>query len=157
MNKRILVIANETTEGSELYEAIRSRTRRDGKVLVIAPALNSRLRYWCSDEDRARQAAQARLGESLRRLAGAGIQADGRVGDADPLQATADALVSFTADEVIISTNPTRRPHWLARNLVERARTRFALPIVHVVADSVSGRDSVLDSRVALGRTLAAA
>jgi len=132
---RILVIANETVEDSALRRAIRSRVGGDrAEVLVIAPALNSRLRHWVSDEGEARAAAASRVRGCLDRLAAAGIRARGLVGDSDPLQAIADGLRLFSADALVISTHPEQRSHWLARDLAGRARARFSLPIVHVVA-----------------------
>jgi hypothetical protein len=104
-------------------------------VFVVCPALNSKLRHWTSDADAARGAAQARLAESVRRLAEMGIDADGEVGDSDPLQAIEDALRTFGADEIIISTHPEGRSNWLERGVVESARQRFAVPIAHVVVD----------------------
>ena len=47
-------------------------------ILVCTPALNSRLRYWASDEDGARAAAQERLDASLEELRALGIDASGR-------------------------------------------------------------------------------
>ena len=89
-----------------------------------------------SDEDRARAGgAQQRLADSLARLAHAGIDARGEVGDADPVQSIADALRTFGADEVIISTHPEGRSNWLERGVVDTARERFAVPITHVVVD----------------------
>jgi hypothetical protein len=132
--RSILVIANETAGGSVLHEAIRYRTRDDdADVLVVAPALNSRVRHRLSDEDGARRAAEARLEHCLLRLEKAGIRARGRIGDADPLQAIADALHLFPADELVIATHPEARSHWLARNVVGRARAKFRLPVLHVV------------------------
>jgi len=67
--RRVLILANETVEGVELLDAI--RTGDGGKateVLVVAPALNSRLRHWVSDEDRARRDAALRLGAYLQEL-----------------------------------------------------------------------------------------
>jgi hypothetical protein len=56
----VLVIANETVEGEALHEAIHASARDEvSEVLVIAPALNSRVRHWASDEDDARFAAGA--------------------------------------------------------------------------------------------------
>jgi hypothetical protein len=46
-----------------------------------------------------------------------------------------DALRTFGADEIIISTHPEGRSHWLERGVVEKARERFAVPITHVVVD----------------------
>ena len=105
------------------------------EVLVVCPALNSPLRTWTSDEDGARAAAQERLDASLSRLREAGINARGQVGDGDPLQAIEDALRTFGADEVILSTHPEGRSNWLERGVVDGARDRFAVPITHVVVD----------------------
>jgi hypothetical protein len=134
--RRILVIANETVGGGPLREEIRRRSEGyDEKVLVISPALNSPLRHWASDEDGARVQAQARLDTSLTRLREAGVDAKGEVGDAEPLQAMEDALRLFGADEIIISTHPEGRSHWLERGIVDSARERFVVPITHVIVD----------------------
>jgi len=120
----------------------RSRDLR-AEVLVCTPALNSRLRHWTSDEDSARVSAQGRLDASLDRLRSLGIDASGEVGDADPLQAMEDALRTFGADEIIISTHPEGRSHWLERGVVSGARERFAVPITHVVVDLEAEREEV--------------
>ncbi len=134
--RRILVVANETVGGKELLDVLRSKAEgvRE-QVLVVTPALNTPLRHWASDEDAARAAAQARLDASLAQLARDGIDARGEVGDGDPLQAIEDALRSFGADEILISTHPEGRSHWLERNVVSRARERFDVPITHVIVD----------------------
>jgi hypothetical protein len=134
--RRILVIANETVGGHTLRSTIleKSLDVRE-EVLVVTPALNSPIRHWVSDEDGARAAAQERLDRSLAQLAAAGVQARGEVGDGDPLQAIEDALRTFGADEIIISTHPEGRSNWLERGIVENARERFAVPITHVVVD----------------------
>jgi len=133
---RILVVANETVGGRTLRSMIleKSSDVRE-EVLVVTPALNSPLKHWISDEDGARAAAQERLDASLAMLADAGVQARGEVGDGDPLQAMEDALRTFGADEIIISTHPEGRSNWLERGVVEKARERFAVPITHVVVD----------------------
>jgi hypothetical protein len=116
-----------------------------GEVLVVTPALNSPIKHWISDEDEARAAAQERLDASLAKLATAGVQARGEVGDGDPLQAMEDALRTFGADEIIISTHPEGRSNWLEQGLVEKARERFAVPITHVVVDLEREREEVRD------------
>jgi hypothetical protein len=134
--RRILVVANETVGGHTLRSMIleKSLDVRE-EVLVVTPALNSPLRHWVSDEDQARAEAQKRLDASLSALARAGVQARGEVGDGDPVQAMEDALRTFGADEIIISTHPPGRSNWLERGIVEKARERFAVPITHVVVD----------------------
>ena len=134
--RRILVIANETVGGPALLEEIRRRSEDVAEhVLVVVPALNSPLRHWTSDEDGAREAAQKRLEESLASLRSSGVDARGEIGDSDPLQAIEDAIRTFAPDELIISTHPPERSHWLERGVVAGARERFALPVTHVVVD----------------------
>ena len=134
--RRILVVANETVGGDELRDLLGQKAggvRED--VLLVCPALNSKLRTWTSDEDGARAAAQARLDASLARLADVGIQARGEIGDGDPLLALEDALREFPADEIVVSTHPPGRSNWLEQGVVENARLRFDVPVTHVVVD----------------------
>jgi hypothetical protein len=133
---QLLVITNETAEGQVLHDAIvRLAPGPRDRVVVVAPALNSRLRYWLSDEDDARATAEDRLQRCVARLRAAGVSATGRVGDADPLQAMADAMALGPVDEVLIATHPEGASHWLERDLVSRA-LRFVLPVAHVVVVS---------------------
>jgi hypothetical protein len=134
--RRILVIANETVGGSELLHRIRELSEGAlTRVLVVSPALNTPLRHLASDEDPARAAAQERLHRSLARLEQEGIEARGEVGDGDPLQAIDDALRTFGADQIVISTHPEGRSNWLERGVVTGARERYPVPIHHVVVD----------------------
>lgn len=133
---RILVVANETVGGSELRELLRSKAAgMREEVLVVCPALNSKLRTWTSDEDGARSAAQARLDASLARLREEGLAARGEIGDGDPLQALEDALRTFPADEIVISTHPPGRSNWLEAGVVAQAEQRYDVPVTHVVVD----------------------
>ena len=134
--RRILVIANETVQGGALRDRIAEKSKGSRtQVLVVTPALNSPLRHWVSDEDGARDDAAARLAASLGALEAAGIQARGEVGDADPVQALEDACRMFGPDEIIVSTHPEGRSHWLETGVVERAKERVDVPITHVVVD----------------------
>ena len=65
----------------------------------------------------------------------AGVSAQGEIGDGDPIQAIEDALRTFQPDELIVSTHPEGRSHWLERGVVTKARERFDLPVTHVVVD----------------------
>src|SRR4051812_20136516 len=133
---RILVVANETVGGPELLREIRERSEgRTARVLVVCPALNSPLRHWVSDEDAARSAAQQRLDASLESMHAAGVAAEGEIGDGDPIQAIEDAVRTFQPDELIVSTHPEGRSHWLERGVVRKAGERFDLPLTHVVVD----------------------
>jgi hypothetical protein len=144
--RRVLVIANETCAGRALLDEIRYRARGNrSQVLVVAPALSGHVRFWASDIDGAREAAKARLDESLAALASFGIDARGEVGDADPVQAIEDALRTFGADEIIISTHPPGRSNWLERDEVAKARERFPVPVTHVVVDLEAERARPLE------------
>ena len=134
--RRVLVVANETVGGEELMSAIgeialAARTR----FYVVSPALNSRLKTWTSDEDGARAEAQKRLDESLDRLGSVGIEARGSIGDLDPLVAIEDAVRTFHPDEILLSTHPPGRSHWLERGVVQAARDRYDIRVTHVIVD----------------------
>ena len=142
---RLLVVANETVGGRTLCEELtrRAQEREEVEILVVAPALNSPVRHWVSDQDNARAAAAERVRTSVERLGQTGLAVRGEVGDSEPLQAIEDALRSFGADEIVISTHPEGRSNWLEQRLVERAGERFALPITHVVVDLDAEREEV--------------
>ena len=142
--KRILVIANETVAGDTLHAMIRQKSEGyRTNVLVVAPATPSPLQHLASDDEPGRRAARGRVDASLAKLREAGFSAQGQVGDPDPLQAIEDALRTFGPDEIIISTHPEGRSHWLERGIVEHARDRFAVPITHVVVDLEAQRSEV--------------
>jgi hypothetical protein len=141
---RILVIANETIGGKALTDLIHKKSEGvRANVLVVAPARVTPLQHLTSDEDPGRSAAQERLDASLATLRSLGVAASGEVGDAQPLQAIEDALRTFGADEIIISTHPEGRSHWLQIGVVNGARARFAVPVTHVVVDLDGEREDV--------------
>ena len=134
--RRVLVVANETVRGEELLSTISTLALTERtQFLVVCPALNSRLKTFTSDEDPAREAAQARLDVTLARLRSVGIEARGEVGDGDPLVAVDDAMRTFGPNEIVISTHPPGRSNWLERGIVESVRARYDVPVTHVVVD----------------------
>lgn len=144
--ERILVIANETIAGADLHTQIAQMAEDGGQVVVVAPALSSRLKYAFSDVDGPREEAQGRLDDSLALLAKAGIRAQGEVGDANPVRAFEDAMAVHEPDAVIVSTHPEGRSNWLENGVVEKIRDRTELPVTHVVVDSATaaaGHDQV--------------
>jgi hypothetical protein len=131
-DRRILIVANQTCPCPALADAVGARAPAD--VLLVAPALNSRLRHWLSDVDGAVDAAHARLDRAMANLRERGIAADGVVGDSDPLVAIEDALADFSATELIVSTHPPGNSNWLEKDLPERASKRFGLPLTHLIS-----------------------
>ena len=75
--RRVLVISNETVEADILHDTLVAHADAT-EVVVVAPALNTRLRHWLSDEDPAREAAQRRVDGCLAALTRAGVRVDGR-------------------------------------------------------------------------------
>jgi hypothetical protein len=131
----LLVIANRTCPCPTLLDEV---ARRAGDapidVLVVAPALNSRLRHWLSDVDDAVARAHERLELALAELRARGVSAHGEVGDANPLVAIDDALARFPASAIVIATLPPGRSNWLERGLIDKVRARFQLPVTHLVS-----------------------
>jgi nucleotide-binding universal stress UspA family protein len=121
----VLIVALDAVVPPALSEA---------DVLVVAPATNSKLRHWVSDEDAARRRANTLADTLVELLKRDGVRAEGRAGDFDPLLAIADALPAFPADEIVIAGRPARS-NGLER-LASRIRDRFALPIR--IADSLA-------------------
>lgn len=132
---RLLLVANRTCPCPALPGQVLEHVGdAKGEVLVLAPALNSRLRHWVSDVDAAVEAARERMRVTIDELRRHGLTVTGEVGDSDPLQAMADALVGFSASQVIISTWPAGASNWLEKDLPSRAAKRFGLPIHHIVS-----------------------
>src|ERR1044072_3714745 len=134
---RVLVVANETVGGGELLREIGNRCRgRDCEILVGTPALaGSRAEHWASEIDEAIELARQRMELSLIAIGELGLRARGEVGDSDPIMAIEDALRTFPADEILISTHPPDRARWLEHGVVDRAQEQIDLPITHVVVD----------------------
>jgi len=134
---RILVVANQTVGGQSLLNEIEKRSRgRSAEIRVLTPALpTSKLDHWASDTDEATAAAKQRLQVSLDTLEANGLTATGSIGDSDPNVAIRDALATFGADELILSTHPLGRSKWIEHGVVERARGEIDLPMTHVIVD----------------------
>jgi hypothetical protein len=137
--QRILVVLTEAVPASTLRAAIHAQVHDACDVLLVTPALNTRSGHWLADEDRARRSAARRLREVLDELREAGVEAEGIVGDADPIQAIADALTVFPADRVLVVTRPESHPSWLARELVARTAELTSRPVTRIaVGDRIA-------------------
>jgi hypothetical protein len=76
---------------------------------------------------------QERLEAGLAQLRRDGVQAEGTVGDGDPLQAIEDAMRTFGADEIVISTHPSARTGSSATS--SATHETASTSITHVVID----------------------
>lgn len=133
---RVLVVVDEGCSGAALCRPLAARLVGGWtEVLVVAPALLSATHYLDSDVDAGRAAAGRRLAETVAAFEAAGISAWGEVGSESPLEAIADALALFAADEIVVATRPPERPNWLEEGVVERARGLYEQPVSHLVVE----------------------
>ena len=137
---KVLVVANETVGADELLAELRrieDEKTSDYYVIVPARPLHERHGLMWTQEG-AIDAAAERLDQTLGVLRSEGLEADGRVGDMRPMSAITDALMDFKADLIVISTHPEKRSRWLRLGLVEQARHRFGVPVIHVVSTAAA-------------------
>jgi hypothetical protein len=125
---RVLVIALAPIEDPTAASEVSEVAGRQGEVLVLAPAVNRPLAHWATDLGDAREAAQERLVLSLGTLAAAHLEARGKVGDSDAVQAVEDTLRDYSADQAILVTAPLEEKGIGARTLTE-LRSRLDLPL----------------------------
>jgi hypothetical protein len=133
---RVVVVCDAGCTSPAFVDGILSRAAgRRLDVFVVAPALGSRLSQWTGD-DTARHDADEHLSATLQALQVAGVSARGEVGARDPIRAADDALREFPADEVVFATHPDSDANWLEQDVIEVARTRYTVPVTHVVVDA---------------------
>ena len=130
---RVLVVANRTAGSDELLVAARERAARGpARFVLVVPATPHGVAW----EERHTGEAEAgrQLAGALERFRDAGLEADGWVGDPDPVAAVEDALEREDADEIVVSTLPRTVSRWLGIDLPSRIRRVSGLPVTHVTA-----------------------
>jgi hypothetical protein len=122
---RVLVVAHRTAASPLLLNAVRARAARsECKFTLVVPRPD-----WDPGEE-----AEATLELAIPLLdEAAGSHVDGRVGEPDPFVALSHAVTAVGADEIIISTLPSRVSRWLHRDLPHRAE-ELGLPVTVVTA-----------------------
>jgi hypothetical protein len=135
MGKKILAVVSEPVSGDALRNAV-GDDAEDAEVMVVAPALNTKKRFFLADPDPAIERAESVEEETVERLDEAGVDAAGDTGESDPLLAIQDALQTFPADRIVLFVHPGGDRNWLEEGLVEEARERFEPPVSHFVVES---------------------
>jgi hypothetical protein len=135
MPTKILALVAEPISADALRAAVGTEKADNAEVLVVAPALNTKTRFFLADPDPAIDRAEAVLEETVERLDEGGIDAAGDTGEEDPLLALQDALVTYEADEIVLFTHSGGKRNWLEDGLVEQAKERFDAPVSHMVVD----------------------
>ena len=122
---KVLVLASETISGEVVREAIGAERAEDAEVLVVAPALSTKLRFLTSDSDDAIERAEEVQEESVQQMNEDGLDAAGDTGESDPFQAIEDALATFRAEEIVICVHREGKQNWLEDGVVDKAKERF--------------------------------
>jgi hypothetical protein len=135
MAKKIIALVSEPISGEALRSAMGREAAEEVEVLVVAPALTSRIKFWTSDTDEAIERAEEVQEETVERLDAEGIDAAGDTGESDPLLALQDALQTYAADEIVLCTHASGGRNWQEEGLVDEVRERFGKPVSHLVVD----------------------
>jgi nucleotide-binding universal stress UspA family protein len=149
-----LVVANQTLASEELWQEIRKRIETDPNSTFYVVVPNTAAAHYHivpaaggfvpmpsliaasvpdTDEEATARAGQL-LDDLLTRLRRRGVEADGDVGDEDPLQAVHEAMAGRQFDEVLLATLPQRHSRWRRMDLPGQVQRRYRLPVTAVTA-----------------------
>ncbi len=138
MSKKILALVSEAVSADVLKSAVGDDVASDAEVLVVAPSLNTRTRFFLADPDPAIERAEQVQEETVERLSEGGVDAApaGTPGEEDPLLALQDALATYPADEIVLFTHAGGKRNWQEEGLVDDATQRFEpTPVRHIVVE----------------------
>src|SRR3954471_12651834 len=128
MAKKILALVAEPISADALRSAVGEDEADSAEVLVVAPALNTKKRFFLADPDPAIERAEEVQEESVARRGDSGIDAAGDTGEEDPLLALQDALVTYDADEIVLFTHAGGKRNWLQAGRGGEAEGRVGPP-----------------------------
>jgi hypothetical protein len=133
--RRYLVVANQTLAGANLMARIRELVAAGPcRFHIVVPATPPG-EHLTWTEGEATAIAQHRLDQALARFRSTGAEADGEVGDKNPIMAIEDVLRTAAFDEIVLSTLPSGVSRWLKLDLPNRVASHFSLPVTHVIAE----------------------
>lgn len=134
---KALVVANERIGGEQLRSALIEQLEPGiSSVFVVAPALaKSAFKHQMGDIDEAVEPATERLRETLEQLRAGGLEADGEVGDSDPIQAISDEIEKFHPDQVLIVGHRDEDGAFAEQGLLEQAQRDLALPVTELFVE----------------------
>jgi hypothetical protein len=128
-NRQLLVVTDDACTADDLRTAVAVRSDgRPSEVLVIAPAFSSRLDRLTGDQS-AYDAATQRLNATLSALTELGVEARGRLGSHDAIQATDEALREFPAEQIVFALQSAASSTPSEQEIVALARTRYDVEI----------------------------
>jgi hypothetical protein len=130
MAANVLVVASQTAGSQHLLDALIHRAERSPiKVTLVMPAQGPGLA--------GREALREPLEQALTAMRDAGLEAEGSIGDTNPMDAVAEYFDPSRHDEVIVCTLPGRSSKWLQHDFPHRVARYTGLSVTHVVADDL--------------------
>jgi len=118
----LLVVANQTVDSPGLMTALGDRARQGAiRVTLLAPVL------WSEREE-----ARARLDAACEELRGRGIEAEGVLGDADPVVAVQEVWDPGRFDEIVVSTFASGASRWMQVDLPHRVAKLTDCTVRHI-------------------------
>ncbi len=136
---RYLVVAYQTASSPELLERLKRLAAEDrtAEFALLLPATpTGDLLTWTEGEATAVAAKAADAARQEMERSGLRVTR-ASVGDPSPLMAIEDELRDHQElyDAIVICTFPAGISRWLRLDIVHQAERRFALPVIHVVAE----------------------
>ena len=123
----MLVVASLTAGSQDLLDALKARAERSPiRITLVMPAQGPGFA--------GREAQRAALDAALEGMREAGLQADGVVGDANPMDAVVESFDPARHDEAIVCTLPGRSSKWLQHDFPHRVARFTGVTVTHVVA-----------------------
>jgi hypothetical protein len=127
---RVLVVANRTAGSPELLETLCEQGSSESiEVTLLVPAT-----WDVVDPHGGRETAKRNLAAALARLRASGLEAEGVVGDPDPIVAVRDIWAPDRFDRIIVSTLAAPVSRWLKLDLPRRVERHTGREVIHVVA-----------------------
>jgi Universal stress protein family len=127
---RLLIATGDSASDIEALPAgVRAIVDAAGEIMVVAPALPTRLQWLASDTDKTREAADKRLQEVVEQIDESGADVQGVVGADDPVLAIEEATEEFEPDLILIALRPAAKSGWQERGLVDQVVSRASVPV----------------------------
>jgi hypothetical protein len=127
---RLLVATGDSASDiRELPAGARALIDAAGEIMVVAPALPTRLKWLASDTDKTREAADERLRDVVGQIGETGADVHGTVGADDPVLAIEDAVTEFKPDHILIALRPAEESGWQERGLIDQVMRTVGLPV----------------------------
>ncbi len=140
--KNVLVLTDGTEVGAHVTTRVHELhgSEPDLAVFVLVPASKVVASIHGSEVSGDERAA-AQLQEAIRLLKSIGVDARGRVGGHDPMQATRQVFSEVNPDVILVSTLPLGSSRWLNMDLPHRLQRRFGIPVEYVLGKPVNDND----------------